>query len=179
MLFFLALPGYRHWSEKRGQLATAQAKVSELENVIATVGNFNEEDYLETLNKIKQALPFDLGEEDLLVTFETAATNNGLLLNSIDISEEKEKKQELINLTGEAGQQVSTPKSKTKKALVQLDLLGSYPSLKRFLQDCETNVRVLNVRNIRFAIPALSGETTQDAEVFKYMIEIETYYLTK
>lgn len=63
---------------------------------------------------------------------------------------------------------------------LDLKLLGSYASLKNFLQSLETNIRIMDLKSLKID-PVQSGTqskaTTQD--LFTYTMSVETYYQTK
>ncbi|MBI4992507.1 MAG: type 4a pilus biogenesis protein PilO [Candidatus Harrisonbacteria bacterium] len=59
---------------------------------------------------------------------------------------------------------------------LQLDLriFGSYSSFKRFLQDLERNVRIMDVRNLR-----LESAGKPDQDLYAFNLTVDTYYQPK
>jgi hypothetical protein len=60
-----------------------------------------------------------------------------------------------------------------------------YEDFIAFLKDLESNIRLINVKNIAFAVPAPTdktikpapGDTPVDPSVYTYTLQVETYWL--
>lgn len=179
LIFFWVWPVYKDWDKNRDELSELKELTEQMQKASNSVGAFDGGDYFEDLSKLKQAMPIGSASEELLVTFESLATNNGLLLNSIDFTEPKEEKVDLIAIENQ-GLPESVPqrnKNELKTLLIQVELTGSYSSLRSFFKDCEQNVRVINPKKITFSRVSGLEITDQSSGLFKYNIEFEAYYL--
>lgn len=158
-------------------------RADQLDQALVRVEAFDPDQRFQELSKLNQAMPVGIGDQDLLVTLEGMTMNNGLLLNSVNINEIKDAKKELLALQGEgsaaAGAVLASRTSeKYKKVTLTLDLLGDYSSFKGFLKACEQNVRVLNVKEIKFTAGNTSSSgSAQPGNTFRFLVDLETYYL--
>ncbi len=180
-IFFWLVPLYQNWSLEKDELALIEEQIEQLKQATAKVGSFNVDQHFQELTKLNQAMPVGIGDQDLLVTLEGLALNNGLLLNSVNVNEVKDAKQELLSLQGANGAPAGAAlgagtNKRYKKITVSLDLLGDYTSFKGFLKGCEQNVRVFNLKEVKITNGDSSG-SAPSGNTFKFLVDIETYYL--
>ena len=182
-IFFWLTPLYQDWSLKREELALVKERADQLDQALVRVEAFDPDQRFQELSKLNQAMPVGIGDQDLLVTLEGMTMNNGLLLNSVNINEIKDAKKELLALQGEGSAATgavlaSKASEKYKKVTLTLDLLGDYSSFKGFLKACEQNVRVLNIKEVKFTAGNTSSSgSAQPGNTFRFLVDIETYYL--
>ncbi len=170
--FFLLSPLYKKIRQS-GQVSLAsktqylKALEQHLRDLQKLQDNFNhlnnsEKDSLANLNFI---LPTKKDLPGLFVQLEKIATDNGLILSNIDISEQRTE--------GLAGQPVkpSTISDKIKKLNIAMTLIeGNYKDLLGFLDALEYNLRLMDVASISFA----GGD-----EKSVYTVNLTTYYLVE
>jgi Tfp pilus assembly protein PilO len=54
---------------------------------------------------------------------------------------------------------------------LNIEMAGSYASLKRFLQSLETNIRVMDIQNL-----TINPVGRSDQDIFGYSLNVDTYY---
>ena len=116
----------------------------------------NLKDYQTSLLKIETALPQDLSLSDLLNFLQKISAENGLLLKNV--VQAKESKMEAKGIL-----------AKVKETYFNLNLIGSYASLKGFLQALEKSSRLIEVESV------FVDET--DEGLPKYNISIKVHSL--
>jgi len=176
LVFFVVWPAFAKWNGARADLAMMRAENQAITEALDLVVGFDEAENFAEVAKLQQAMPQDAGTQELLVTLENMATTSGLLLSAVDFSAKQSAAEKLINL--DASQQAATSASGLAKITISVELTGSYSAFKTFLQSLEKNIRVLNVNKITFSkIAGLTSQQGPLSDVFRYSVEIETYYL--
>lgn len=92
----------------------------------------------EEMGRIKMAVPLGEDAPGLLVQLEALASQNGLILNSVNF------------LTPDSQKKSSSSVSSTgvKSARVDLSLSGNYSAFKSFIKAAENNLRIMDVNFI-------------------------------
>lgn len=102
--------------------------------------------YQEAFKRIDSALPKDPSLASLMSFFQTEASNNGLVLHDMGVSEF------LYGEPASVGEQLVI-----NEVPFSLSLSGSVPSFENFLKSIEKSSRLIEVENI-----ALDGEETEE-----------------
>jgi Tfp pilus assembly protein PilO len=132
-----------------------RAYLKSLENSIAAAQGIP----ASVLEQVTQALPNETNVPSLLVHFGSAATRNGVRLNSLAITEPK--------MTAPAGAKEVQPQAFP----IDINLSVSaknYFDVKRFLMDLETSLRLMDV------VAITSGNAADGADL-SYAIQLKTY----
>lgn len=116
----------------------------------------------ETMKRIDEALPKEVNIPVLMKTFLLLAKNNGVKMGSINFSPE----QSSADAAGYGGYALATV-----RASASITAPG-YLVMRRYLEDLQKNIRLLDVESIRVDGDEESGE-------MNYTIELKTYYLQK
>lgn len=117
---------------------------------------------------IDQALPRGPAGADLLVSLEGLSKQNGLALKRADLTSTITTKQIAGGQPKTSGQPTVQPTT-ISEFPINLNLTGPYTSFKRFLENVEKNIRLLEVENITFITPS-------KGDVFDFNLRLKTYY---
>lgn len=170
--FFYLLPQWRNFQALRED-STALAGISEefdaliqnrdaLLNLINSVSSDN-------LQRIDQALPVGIRAADFLVSLESMAGKNNVVLRRVDLASSAEASPR-GGQPRPAGATVSAQKSGVINEFpVGISISGSYESFKGFLSYLEKNLRLIDVRDIAFTPP-------DKPSAFDIVIKAKTYY---
>ncbi len=156
IIFFLVLPVYNKFRVHSADLVRAQKEYQYLED---DYKNFEELDTklsqnADALAKLDAALPTNPLVPELLAYLQQAASQNGLILSSVSVSDPKETVQPGITYTA-----------------VKITASGSYESLKTFLSSVYKNSRMIDVDSISFSAPK------PGLELFNFNIILRAYNL--
>ena len=139
---YLFLPQYQEFKGVRSQVNQMQTQVLETERYFSNLGQIleNLRNYEDSLEKIESALPQDPSLSSLLNFFQKKSSENGLLLKNISTvkGRRKEEKKGIL--------------AKVEETYLNLNLSGSYLSLKGFLETLEKSSRLIEVENIYIEI---------------------------
>ncbi len=119
----------------------------------------------EEMNKIKTAVPMNEDTPALLVQLEALASQNGLILNSVNfLTPENQKKNNAQAI----------PSAAVKTTRVDLSLSGSYGSFKNFIKAVENNLRIMDINFIGLG----SQETSVSAGLglTDFKVSMNVYY---
>jgi len=133
-----------------------------------------EQDYQEIgvdMNDIFLALPNEKDIPYLINQFELLASNNGLLLESMNFDEEINRKDKNAVSIGiaRAGQSDKLL-SEFPYLSFEIVLNGSYSGLKSYLESLGNNIRLMDVRTIGFK------KYEAESSVFKFTLGVLVYY---
>lgn len=161
-LFFLILPKYKQVTKKI-EAAENTLEIKRLQ-LIAYLDGLNElNDNFKSvspsdLSKVDEILPSAAASEDLYTHLEAIVKNNGLMLTSLNVAAPEES-----TLAGE-----ESADKEVKEIKVTMTVEGvSYGSLKALLRSLESNLRLMDVKQVTFA-PA---EETVALELVTYYFE--------
>ena len=138
LLIYLVWPQYQEFKDLKNQVDEKQAELSETEKYLSELSQISEKlsNYQDSLVKIESALPQDSSLSSLLSFFQKESSENGLLLKNVNPTERKRKEEPKGIL------------AKVKETYISLNLTGTYPSLKGFLESLEKSSRLIEVENI-------------------------------
>lgn len=137
--------------EEEEELQTKTEYFSQIKKILEELKKYEEE-----LSKISNALPTDPSLPSLFNFLQKAASQTGLVLESIALK----------SISAPEAQKEPT---KIKEIDVDLSLAGPYPALKDFLSAIEKSARIIEVRKISFSSPE------DPSKPFSFEILIKTH----
>ncbi|OGZ33297.1 MAG: hypothetical protein A3H00_00885 [Candidatus Portnoybacteria bacterium RBG_13_40_8] len=178
IIIVLIAPAWRSVRESRSEIKEKKGELSAIENLIVKTGRIKKEqrELEKETAKVSLALPEKKDIPGLLVQFETLASMNGLILESIDFEggdEAVEKSAAGVKWTVPQNEKKSEGQFKTME--VNLTLSGAYGSFKNFLGALENNIRSINVSSINFNSGQLSLKEST-ADFFEFRLKVKVYY---
>lgn len=123
ILFFFTMPVFNKIKNLRSIIKTKQ---TEFQNQQERLRSFEEFQKTNGFEKLNQILPNQPEIPELMMQLETMASQNNLILKTINFTEAQNE------ITG------------------QITLAGSYQDLKNYLQALENNLRLIDVINLNF-----------------------------
>ncbi|GAI43036.1 unnamed protein product [marine sediment metagenome] len=162
LVFIFIIP---FWSSVRAwqvEIDQKKQEIVRIEELLDEVQKFNEE-YQEAVGESKEnflTLPKEEDTPFLLVQFETAAINNGLLLESINL-----------------GQIIEEPEENQlpfRVLPVEIIVSGSYDDFKRYLIALENSIYSMNISSIELINSR--GRVASSFDIFRYNLGINVYY---
>ncbi|MBU1255284.1 type 4a pilus biogenesis protein PilO [Patescibacteria group bacterium] len=120
-------------------------------------------------DKLFLALPNEKDIPFLLVQFESLASSNGLLLDSISFEEIEKKK-----TTSEETVQDS---DKLFYFTANVKVNGSYDAFKNYLKALENSVRAIDVYSINFTPFTSKSDPSATLNVFEFNVKAKVYYI--
>jgi Tfp pilus assembly protein PilO len=173
--YFLVWPAFQEmmlgrddlaaWQQKLAQAQESKKKLGELETKYQSVQD--EED------RILQALPPSEDIPGLLIQMEALASQNGLIMNSLNFIYPPSDTGARVNVSETEESIAATGSSLpagVKVLSVNLNLNGNYSSLKNFLKAAENNLRLTDVSKISFS------QTDTGSESGILTIGLSVYY---
>lgn len=146
--FSAARTDLKYWQDK---LAQAQAGKNQLTSQQAQYDSLKDE-----ADKTALALPTEDNVPDLLVQLEALASQNGLVLNSVNFSQVQ-----LYQKTDSAAPSATVPTEQAapiiNKTMVNLQLGGDFSALKNFLKSSENSLRLMDVSSLNFQNASTEG----------------------
>lgn len=162
----LDVPGVQKVLDLRSNITSEKERLLDKQELFAKVQELTRayEDNKESVEKTEYVLPSSEKIPDLIVQVEALAFEQGLLLESIDITAIKE----------ETGRTAEIPEEKTaanyKTLSISIKFIGSYESFKSFLKAVEENIRLMDISSVDFS------SETEEADIFRFGITLTTYY---
>lgn len=156
-------------SQEEETLKNREEELSQIKDLLRNYQKTKEE-----IKDLELFLPRKKDLPGIFVSLERIAEASELKINSISVSEEAKKENvgvsEKTKKENEKKIDSKEPKSKLKEVKIALSVQGeSYEILKKFLDNIEKNIRLLDINSINFG--SLKGKITN------YTISLKTYYL--
>lgn len=155
ILFLLDWPIYNKFVFLNSEVERYENLLEEEKGLLVKVNQLKEiyESREDELKKVHYSLPAGKEVPNLIIQFEALTSENGLILESLDFTEQESRK--------------------TDKSLsVSLSISGTYQSFESFLEALELNVRLMDVQSIDFS----SAETEAGSSIFTFDVKLEVYY---
>jgi len=167
VVFFLDWPLFKQTSSLRDEIKSYNKLIEERKELIAKVEQLKDiyEDRQTDINKVYYALPQRQEIPELIVQLEALASENGLILESLDIKEKKR--------ATETNEKKAAVSSQINILEISLALSGSYPAFKGFLEALEYNVRIMDVQKIEFSFKKGQEE---GAAFLGFNLDLLVYY---
>lgn len=149
------MPTWDRLSLLNEAIAERKNILSSREEILKKIDNLNKQyqTRLADVTKISSVIPNTKSTAEFVSAIETMTQQSGLQL--IEIT------------TGEGDQQ-----QEIQTVLIELGLVGSYPSLTIFLDLVEKNLRLLDVSEI-----SVGKTTTSEIQTLNFRVKINAYYL--
>ena len=184
ILFDLIQPTYGDLQTKKGTQLSEQTFLTNEQQVVNQAKNLisQYESESQAQNNLVLAMPSGPNVASALAQIYGIATNNGVTVSNISLGPPTVSLQSQAQAAGTQG--ALTPGQILKPMgmfSIQLTAVGSYESLKNFLAQLETNIRVFDLTGFSLqgaAAPAPSGKAAAAAtsDLFSYNFSINTYY---
>jgi Tfp pilus assembly protein PilO len=160
----LIRPEYQKINQQRGVLATKSRFFAEQSEIIAKL----EEDLSAASTDIKRArdlisraLPTEIDSASIFHQLTTLARINNLATQSFGL--------DILPIQPLPVESLIKGRGTVR---INFQLVGTYPSLKDFLNKLETNIRLIDLRGL--VIKSTPGQTLNN-----YSLEVDTYYQTE
>lgn len=147
-------PGWGRLSALRGELAEKEAARDQLQQLVSQA-----RDYLSRQGELERraqpvdaALPTAPEIPELIAILSTLASKHNALLSQVQFETSEYKAQAGARQTGPAVSRIS----------VRANVVGTYPNIKAWLRDIETELRLLDADT--FNIQSTAGEQAANAE---------------
>jgi Tfp pilus assembly protein PilO len=161
-------------------IAKQEQEVKKVEELVAKIQKL-EQEYQEIggdIEKISLALPQEEDLPYLITQFESLASSNGLLLESVKFTNEKtnkETKKKSFQKPGRLNQPEEVSPSSSRLSF-EMKLNGSYEGFKEYLRALENNVRLMDVNSIDFSAGQKDGTDLSSLGIFKFGLRVIVYY---
>lgn len=156
---YLIKPSYQEISKKRGQLFTKQNQLKEYKSAVGQIQKLLAayKDFAEIQKSVSQMIPTEPMIPHAMNQINGIASLSGLSLQSMTIKE----------LSVSLGTSLVKGRGTLR---INARLGGTYESMKAFLNNIESNVRIFNINSIKLD---KAGSTPN---VFSFNFEIDTFY---
>lgn len=149
---------------KKNDLSRAQEHLDNLKTLETTFKSKKNE-----VEDILKALPTYSDSEDLIVTMETVANQNGMQVTSV-----APQQADIFGYEEEADFGENTGSGLAmQEFIVDVGLKGSYQNLEKVLESFEKNRRPININTISIG----GGGETYDPNALSITLSLTTYYL--
>jgi len=173
LVFFFIFSQWPLIKNLKIELTQKKQILNELNELLDKVNQIEEkyQEVSDSTQKIFLGLPTKKDISYLLVHFETLASDNGLLLESINFGQMNEDKKQEID---------KSPKllSNLPSFSVGLNIAGSYDAFKNYLNALENSVRLMDIKSVNFVASNRDSFST-DLGIFEFNLGINVYYLDK
>ncbi len=185
VLFNLAMGEWKKLGEARIQLAERQATTQKLNELIL---KFREQvvlfdDLNEQVASVGNALPSSLKIPEILVSLESIAQQNSVLIRRVAFTVIEPSTMSNANESGFTNFSAtqSRKESEPYPVSVSLDVSGNYLGAKSFLQGVEEELRLMDVKT--FELVPSGGEASQNqddsASSFNMKLTLDAYSIKK
>lgn len=173
---FYLRPEWKRFQELRVSTERLQQLSSEFDELIKNRDAFV--DLINTVSKtdldnIDKALPKGSQAGEVLVTLENLVGRHGIILQSIGLTAGREPATKISSSPSIGSASVvstAVPASAIKEFPVDLNLTGSYDSIKNFLSEIEKNLRITDVTSLSF------GSMKDASEKIGFSLRVKMYY---
>lgn len=181
-VFFLAVdPFYKEVSALRGDTAVYDTALSNSTNLRKTedslIKSYNEiRD--EDKERLEKFLPSSVNNIQFILEIERIANLHNMPVK--DIKFEPNRKSTVAAAgSNTIVSSVSTDNRPYGVFPIEFSTEGKYDAFVLFLKDLETNLRLVDIKSISFAVPNNNGKMIngEDPNVYKYTVKVETYWL--
>ncbi len=176
LIFLFAFSQWPLIKDLRTELTQKKQILNELNELLDRVNQIEEEyqEVTDDAQKIFLGLPTKKDISYLLVHFETLASDNGLLLESINFGQINNEKQGINQEINKSPKLLSNLPSFS----VGLNIAGSYDAFKNYLNALENSVRLMDIKSVNFVASNRDSFST-DLGIFEFNLGINVYYLDK
>ena len=191
VLFFVVIdPMYQDVKQLRADVATYNVALSNStdlqktrDSLLEIYKNVSNEDK----DKLEHLLPSSINNIGLILEIEKIANLHGMPIGNIQFDVKNLQDQNNQSQTGSENSIVvaeGNPDQYLPYGIfpMEFEIEGRYDNFLAFLKDLELNLRVVDIQNISFKVPA-TGTVIQgtggiaDPNVYSYTLKINTYWL--
>lgn len=156
-------------------LANSKALENERDKLTAKFNSINVED----LNKLEKLMPENVDNIRLILEIEKIATPYNMVLKDVKYNTADTN---TTNKTEKVVQGGSTKVAPKDYGIFDLEFstVGSYSNFLNFTRDLESNLRIVDISSVVFAVNATNtavGAKTAVPDVYTYNFKIRTYWL--
>ncbi|MEK7459479.1 MAG: hypothetical protein AAB636_00235 [Patescibacteria group bacterium] len=130
---------------------------------------------LEDLNKLEKLLPNNVDNIRLIIEIGEVALLYDMVLKDVKYNIDSKSKTGASEIQGVAGDNKFTNKDYGMWDL-EFSTEGSYENFFRFIEDLESNLRIVDIASIEFSSASVSI-TKSSTEYYRYNFKIRTYWL--
>lgn len=185
ILFNLAMGEWKKLGEARIQLAERQATIQRLNELIL---KFREQvalfdDLNQQVASVDSALPSSLKIPEILVSLESIAEQNSVLIKRVAFTVVEPSVVSQANESGFTNFSATQLRKESEPypVSVSLDVSGNYPGAKSFLQGVEEELRLMDVKTFEFTPSGGDAGRNQDdsAGSFNMKLTLDAYSIKK
>lgn len=161
VVFWLIIPFYGQINSSKMELKAKQKTLAETQATVNVIQDLAKkyEAMKDELDEINSVLPDKEDLAGLIVSLEAMSSESGIFLKSINFQPKPFQPATMEEVSETGGYNALQ---------IQLAALGSYSGFKNFIKTIEKNLRLMDVKTIKFK----SGEK----EEFDINLDLETYY---
>ncbi len=180
LVFVFIEPLWNSVKGLRSDIAGQNQEIEKIEELLVKVNKLEQEyqELNDDAEKISLALPKEKDLAYLLTQFETLASSNGLLLESISLEEQdvsQDIRQPPLGSSSQGSSKIEALINAPSLSL-QVRLSGSYESFKGYLSFLEDNVRLMDVQSIGFTSQGdKKGSELADLGIFDFDLAVAVY----
>lgn len=170
VFFEFVEPAYTAALQAKGEELAREAFINNQQDSIKKVKNLIA-DYGEkggAQEVLSNALPLTPDVAGAIAQINGIAAANGLITQSFSISVAADRNVSNISDSGSKAAKLVNP---TGVITIQFRLTGTYEDFKNFVKELETNVRILDVRNLSF-----QGAAKANQNMYNFDLIVVTYY---
>ncbi len=179
LFFVYTRPAYDEVRAMRMKVAeydSALDKAAELQRLKQTLlSRYNAMDPA-GLERLRKLLPDHVDNVRLILDLDTMASRHGMALENVAVGDEAESG-ERKTVVGAIG----SGRHKYDSISIRFGTSGTYTDFKRFMQDLEASLRIVDVVNLKMeresAAVRVSSIGGEPEPVFRYTITMRTYWL--
>lgn len=167
IVVLVILPLWQGTINSRQSLVSEKNLLEKKQNLIFQIKSLSDK-FQQSQDKVKKinfAIPRDQSVAELLVQFESIAAENGMVLNTIDFSEQAPA----ASFARQEDFESEIQPQSYKILSINANLKGAYPSFKNFLNAIEKNIRLMDAQSVSLS-PAGEGS------LFNFTVGINTYW---
>lgn len=141
----------------------------------ALIKSFNEikDEDKDRLNKL---LPTSVNNIQLILEIERIANQHNMPIKDLKFDPLRKK----TTTTGGVVSAIASNDTRPYGVFpIEFTTEGDYNSFVSFLKDLETNLRLVDIRNVTFTVPTVGAKNQEgiNPNIYKYTLKVETYWL--
>ncbi|KKU50078.1 MAG: hypothetical protein UX71_C0002G0049 [Parcubacteria group bacterium GW2011_GWA1_47_10] len=168
LFFTFTKPYYNGLKEVAAESASYREALDNLENIIETrdrlLINYNSIPKSE-IDRLSKALPENIDTVRLAHELDSIGAKYGISIKDLAVDTEANKNATNVALPGSG--------MPYEKALVRVSFVSDYGDFRRFLEDLEKSLRIMDIRSVKFEVPV---ERAQSG-LYEHELTIETYWV--
>jgi len=172
--YFFVWPEYGKYAEKRIEFNNKDKEIKAKEEYLPRLQVESDKlaQYVEQIEVMKTALPFEPSIAALFSYFQKLTAENGLILKEIDVAQLFLEIPEVASAEGIEGIESISSKTKIKEMPFSITVTGSYTSLKNLLKEIYLSSRIIEVTSIEFS--AVENENGSISTLFDFKLGLKT-----